>query len=206
MTAAIIGNSAEQNLMRTIHEKWGTTIHDACTRSTVPEDFLAALVANESAGDENAKRFEKNVLAQLWQVLMGRAAAFGSIGRDDLLKFADPSPGFSHPTMAAFQRIDTIATSWGLTQIMGYEAIALQVPLSYLTLPERSLGVTLKMISGFAASKDLDVTKNSAELLDCWNTGRPHAPTADPQYIPNGLSRMQLYRAILNEPPKAVSA
>jgi len=51
-------------------------------------------------------------------------------------------------------------------------------------------------LADFAARNTLDLTRDFSQLFDCWNTGRPHAPTADPQYIPNGLRRMELYKAL----------
>ena len=67
-----------------IHAKLGATIAAACKMSSAQPDFLAALIANESGGDSNAKRFERGVLDSLWSVLMGRSAHFGSIGLQDI--------------------------------------------------------------------------------------------------------------------------
>ena len=58
--------------------------------SSVPASFLGALVANESGGNVLAKRFEPAVLAHLWEVLLGRKAAYGTIGRTDLVAFVQP--------------------------------------------------------------------------------------------------------------------
>lgn len=205
-------NPAEIKLMQEIRAKWAATIHTACVTSTVPEAFLAGLVANESGGNESAKRFEPHVLLDLWEVVQGRRPAYSSILLGGILDFVVPelrSVGFAvSPAriLETFARLDSLATSWGLTQIMGYEAIPFALQVSDLALPATSLRVTLRMLSQFAAANDLDVTKNFSELLDCWNTGRPHRPTADPDYIPNALARMQVYLALLEEPPRSVSA
>lgn len=200
----------DQQLMEAIREKQGAAIRDACSFSTVAEAFLAALVAGESGGNENAKRFEPRVFAALWEVVQGRTKAYGSIQQGDILAFCSGSKTGSVPLTwsfaSALQRLDSLATSWGLTQIMGYEAIPFALQVSDLALPATGLRATLRMLAEFATRDGLDVTKNFSELFDCWNTGRPHAATADPHYIPNGLARMKLYQGLLDQTPRAMSA
>jgi hypothetical protein len=211
----------EEKLMQSIREKWRAEIDRAIAATAIPSEFLAALIANETGGDPTKKRFEKNVLLELWEVLIGRSAHFGSIGRDDLESIAvsaaasDASSNLWFPVSC--KAIDALATSWGLTQIMGYETIALGVPLFALQQPSSSLQLTCRMLADFAKGKKIDLKlagvtgglsgECSSELFDCWNTGRPHAPTADPLYIPNGLVRMAIYRDLGEEPPpQAISA
>ena len=200
--------------MSHIRQKWGAIITEACKLSSVPEAFLAALIGNESGGDENAKRFEHGVFASLWEVLESRKASFGSIGLEDVLRYTLPPDAIAEAAAgtvrslytAALERLDGLATSWGLTQIMGYEAIAFGVPISDLHIPLLSLRISLRMISQFAGHNNLDVTKDFPELFDCWNTGRPHAATADPSYIPNGLHRLNAYMLLSPPDDKAISA
>src|SRR5216684_9160825 len=78
---------SEQELMQFVKSVWYTTIMGACEASSIPPAFLAALIAGESGGKNDAKRFEPAVLHALWEVLLGRKAAFGSIGRADLVAF-----------------------------------------------------------------------------------------------------------------------
>jgi hypothetical protein len=185
-------------LMTSIRAKWGAAIEAACAASSVKPEFLAALIANESGGNPDAKRFEKNVLTQLWEVLQGRQAAFGSIGRGDLQTAIAASN-----SLAMLSAIDDLATSWGLTQIMGYEVIALGVPITSLQSGAPSLPIACRMLADFAKRFDLDPASNFSELFDCWNTGRPHSPTADPNYIPNGLARAQIYLDLGGTPTAA---
>ena len=35
-----------------------------------------------------------------------------------------------------------------------------------------------------------------AELFRCWNTGRPNGKTFDPNYVQNGLRRIEIYRRL----------
>lgn len=189
---------ANTQLMQKIRVAWGDAIVLACASSSVPPSFLAALIANESAGNKNAQRFEKGVLDSLWQVLLGRAPNFGSLKRDDLLSFMLSSDGASNAPIAvvtgSMLKLDGLATSWGLTQVMGYEAIAFHLDgFARLADPAGEFSITLQMLADFARRFDQDLGSSFSELFDCWNSGRPHAPTADPQYIPNGLARMKIY-------------
>jgi hypothetical protein len=195
---------SDQELMQSIKTKWGAAIADTCHTSSVPPAFLAALIAGESGGNENAKRFEPRVLAALWEVLLGRKAAYGSISTRHLIQFVGNTPAIPSVTPQslpadALQRLDSLATSWGLTQIMGYEVLDPLLnagSVKDLQTPATELPTTLRMMAQFAQRLGLDVTKDFSEMFDCWNTGRPHAPTFDPQYIPNGIARMAIYEAL----------
>jgi len=189
------------DLMQDIKTRFGTAIAAACAVSSVPPAFVAALIANESSGNENAKRFERSVLASLWEVLLGRAAAYGSIKRLDLVAYV---MGVTLPTVNApanlpanaFQRVDALATSWGLTQIMGYHAIEFDLTIDSLISPGEGLNVATHMLAKFAAQFQLDVTKDFEAMLRCWNGGHPTAQTFDPNYVPKGLARMALWTTL----------
>jgi hypothetical protein len=205
----------DAELMQSIKTKWGDLLNSVASNASVPAAFLAALIANESGGDPNASRFEPAVFASLAEVLLGRKAAYGSIGAQDVLLFVVPAAipqdgdgnirpgGDATPALrtlfsSQMQRLASLATSWGLTQVMGYEAIAFRTDdgVQALQSPVSEMAINIKMLTGFAQHNGLDVTKDFSELFDCWNTGRPHAPTADPQYIPRGLARLALYQGI----------
>jgi hypothetical protein len=200
--------------MHSIREKFNAEIQEATEGTLIQPEFMAALIANESNGDPTKKRFEKNVLLQLWEVVQGRTGAFGSIRRTDVLQAITDKPlqmntglgTAADQIMRAMRELDNLATSWGLTQIMGYESIALGFPVADLQIPGDSLHQTQRMLSNFAAEFKLNPQADFAQLFDCWNTGRPHAATADPQYIVNATSRMQIYRDLPPLPPQAISA
>jgi len=199
-------NPDELELMQSIKTKWGAKIDAACKTSSVPPAFLAALIANESGGDLNAKRFEPSVLIALWNVLAGRKTAFGSIGHDAIIgsvvaaaaAVAMPPYGQAAPISAALQQLDSLATSWGLTQVMGYYALDPSIGGSLLAIrtPEGQLALTLRRLAQCTASFDLDLTKDFEAMLRCWNGGHPTAATADPQYVPNGLARLAIYEGL----------
>jgi hypothetical protein len=196
-------SDATTNLMTAIKTGWGSAITNATRPDSVPPAFLAALIANESGGRNDAKRFEPRVLADLWEVLLGRKAAYGSIGRADLVAYVSgfPATAVNPPATLpadAFQRIDGLASSWGLTQIMGYHILDGQTyrPIEDLKIPERHLFQTLRLLGEFATEWKLDLTEDFEKLFRCWNTGRPDGKTFDPLYASNGLVRMAVWTAL----------
>lgn len=193
-------------LMTSIREKFHAEIEGACRNTSIPPEFLAALVANESSGDLSAHRFESGVLLQIWDVLNGRAGHFGSLNRSD---FVTRFP--AAVVASAIATVDAWASSWGLTQIMGYEIIPMQLTLGLsladLKTPAGNLRGSIWMLLEFVRRFAIDPAKGEFDqLFDCWNTGRAHARTHDPLYVPNGLARLAIYRDLGEEPPKAVSA
>lgn len=205
-------------LMQRIKAEAGDAIATACERSSVPPAFVAGLIANETgeqfasaglAGAMNARRFEKNVLAALWEVLLGRKAAYGSLGRKDVLLYvvsgqvAKSGAGFTTvpATIPAdsLLRMDRLASSAGLTQVMGYHVLEAASGLEHtddLMLPGRCLEETIRLLAEFAERFQLDLTSEFPPLFTCWNTGSPEGKTFDPDYVKNGLRRMQLYAGI----------
>jgi len=193
---------AETNLMKHVYSQCGAMIHAAAEQSSIPESFLAALVANESGGDLAAQRFEPRVLLALWEVLLGRKTAYGSIVRAELVKYVASTPSWSGSSVPpnlpadAFQRVDALATSWGYTQVMGYNALDAGKPVDYLRDARGCLDFSIAMLARFSARFQLDVTREFTELFECWNTGHPGGQTADPNYAANGVKRMAVYEAI----------
>jgi hypothetical protein len=192
---------SDQALMQAIKTGWGEAIAEACKASSVPESFVAALIANESGGHNDARRFEPKVLSDLWEVLLGRKTAYGSIGRTTLVQFVagnGAATGVAPKSLPAdaFQRFDGLATSWGLTQVMGYHVLGTSRDLDDLKLPEVHLPFALQMLAGFAEQFSLDVTKDFSELFRCWNTGRPDGATFDPDYVNNGLVRIAVWTTL----------
>lgn len=201
--------------MQRIKAEAGPAIDQVCSQSSIPPAFIAGLIANET-GEQfaeggiakacNAKRFEKGVLGAIWEVLLGRKTAYGSIGRSDLVAFVVglPAPPVTAPRglpTDALQRIDGLATSWGLTQVMGYHTIepssGLETP-NDLILAGRCLAETIRLLAEFAHRFQLDLAKDFKDLFDCWNSGDPVAGprhTFDPQYVAKGIARMELYLA-----------
>lgn len=186
----------DQQLMQAIKTQHGEAINEACHLTAVPDEFLAAMVANESGGDPTAKRFEKNVLGQIWQVLMGRAPSFGSITNQSLKDYLNSTPVTGLMLTSVLTRLDDLANSWGLTQIMGYNALAHRLAPESLRDCDVCLDVTVTMLEDFAKRFDLVLGIDFAKLFTCWNTGRPNGTTFDPNYVSNGLARMAAYKSL----------
>lgn len=186
----------ELHLMQEIRAQWQPQLAAAVSGTAIPEAFLASLVANESGGEPDAKRFESGVLGKLWAVLLDRSPRYGSISKDDIVSYIAP---VSTTVPAAFKRLDELATSWGLTQIMGYHILEWgSIPGWYrsvddLRAPESHLKCSVLLLTQFANRFGLSLETSFGELLRCWNSGNPEGKTFDPNYVPNGLARMELY-------------
>lgn len=200
-------DSPDLTLMQEIRSRWQATIAAAVAGTSIPEAFLAGLVANESDGNPDAKRFEHEVLAHLWEVLLGRKTHFGAITTAQLKNYvaAMPTTPVTSPVLIpanAFQRLDELATSFGLTQIMGYHILEwISIPGWYravddLRVPESNLRCATLLLTQFANEFSLDLGKDFSALLHCWNDGSPTGTTFDPAYVPNAIRRMDLYSSL----------
>lgn len=187
----------EQKLMESIHQKWGAAITAACHLSSVPEEFLAALVALESGGDPLKVRFEEKTFGEIMAVIAGKRARFGSLGAEALIPSSFEPPLQFKPILNYLVRL---STSWGLTQIMGYQVLPFGRKLESLSDPQDNLTFATILVTQFANRFNLDVASDFAELFACWNTGAPDpAKTYDPHYCINGVARMELYRQIVSK-------
>ena len=171
--------------MNRIHQQFGAAIQEACKYSSIPAEFLAALIANESGGDSTARRFEKGIYARFLRIHQGAPEHYGALTAEMLRSAQD----------------DTLrewSTSWGLTQIMGYHTAGRPGGIALLQDPASNLKFALGMLAQFAERYGLRLTLEFAEMFRCWNTGGPYKPTFDPKYVEHGLARMKIYREILN--------
>lgn len=203
---------AEQRLVARVFERCHPAILRACKSSTVPPEFLGALTANESGGDERAARFEPAVYRHLAAVVSGQSPAYGSIHADDLraelgrtlhpkaddfhTHFLPPAFGSNHRTALAAlsdEGLRELATSWGYTQIMGYHMVGRRGTIRDLLEPAFHYRVALDLMAEFATAYQLDLAREFSEMFSCWNTGQPYGKCWDPHYVENGLHRMGLY-------------
>lgn len=206
-------SSAEVSQMKQIHEKWGGLIQAAAHTSTAPEAFLAALVAGESNGDAAAKRFEPSVFERLLEVCLGKRAAFSvagihrPLGAVDLLGYICKT-GTLPSFVDELRNAADLATSFGLTQIMGWHMVELyqEDKLEKMkTDPAGQLEMTMQLLVVFANKYDLDLAKETEAMFTCWNTGEPDGHTYDPNYVANGQRRIQIYQQITAPPPAGVT-
>jgi hypothetical protein len=197
----------ESPLMKTIATKFGVTIAGTVTATRIPESFLAALIANESGGNPSAKRFEISHFGEILAVVAGVRATFNppgisrALGAKDFASFLNPDPvnsGINLPFSIAIGRAVSLATSIGLTQIMGWHY--LEFDLAYL-LPvpdiEKQLRMTMNLLAYFANRYTLNFSSDAEKLFACWNCGFPDpSKTYDPHYCANGLRRMAIYEVL----------
>jgi hypothetical protein len=195
-------SDANTILMRSIKEHWSAEIAAACQASSVLPAFLAALIANESDGKNDAQRFEPVVFERLKEVLLGARPHYAPAGikrpitKQDLLAYCDPgTPEERGDFSTALQCLHNLATSWGLTQIMGWHLVEFNSGLgtAWLATPGGNLQFATRLLAWFAEHYDLDRASEHAKFLACWNTGEPMGVTYDPQYIPKGIARMAIW-------------
>jgi hypothetical protein len=182
----------ERELMARILVKWGEAIETACASSSVPHEFLAALIANESGGHLGTKpRFELQVFRHLLDVQAGKPS------QADLLHHRPAHYGAITPRMLAGKDENTLraySTSWGLTQIMGYHVLGTIFTVGDLMDPKKNLAEAIHMLAAFCRQFSLEPCVEFEEMFRCWNAGSPRGKTYDPQYVENGLRRLVIYR------------
>lgn len=190
----------EETLMARVRDACGAAIAAAVKSTPYPASLLAALTANESGGDATKTRFEPSIFAKFGQIVValeaGHETNYGAIGAQDLVKWcAKPGRSFAESTLAMVN----LATSWGPTQIMGYEALAGGFPLGDLTDVDKHFPHTAEILDQFQGRWHLTIGIQAPwdPFFRCWNTGRPDGQTFDPQYVANGLARMATYERLL---------
>lgn len=198
---AVDFSDAETMLMDAIRKRHGALIVEQCKSSSVRPEFLAALIANESGGHEDAVRFEPTVFGRLLEVCASKRAAYqpagikAPLGAQDLLGFIEAlGTGF----LSGLHSVTGLATSHGLTQIMGWHCIEFAKDFGILGTPNGQIRFTIDLLSWFAQNYSLALGTDDEGLLRCWNTGRPDGQTYDPQYVAKALRRMKLYLAVVD--------
>ena len=206
---------AERSLVQRVFDCCDAVIQETCRESAVPAEFLGALAANESGGYGDARRFEPAVYRHLQAVAQGESPSYGSINVtelddevDNLLpandatlhaRYLTPAFAANHCEQvqgATDQALRELATSWGYTQIMGYHMIGQPGDVRQLLEPGFHFRMAIRLLSEFVVDYQLDPQREFAEMFCCWNTGRPYGRTFDPNYVENGLRRMQIYRQL----------
>lgn len=189
-------------LMEKIKSEWQAEISAAVLTTSVSEPFLAALVANESGGDEKAERFEPAVFATLAEVILGKRKAYTPagiqhpLGQVELLDYIEPA-GVSD-FIDCLGRLAELATSRNLTQIMGWHFVEMGHAMPGPMLASSVyLTFSTELLVYFANKYALDLSKDFPALFRCWNTGKPDGQTFDPHYVSNGLNRIDLYSGLI---------
>jgi hypothetical protein len=204
---------AERRLMSRVFKRCGGFIRAACAASSVPPEFLGALVANESGGNPRAARFEPLVYRHLCAVAKGAEPVYAMLRAHDLAtevddmlhpksddfhtRFLTTSFGANHEeefAALADEALRELATSWGYTQIMGYHMVGRGGTVRDLLDPAFHFHTALQLLAEFADEYQLNLAHEFEEMFRCWNTGKPYGRTFDPGYVAHGLARMEEYR------------
>ena len=208
---------AERRLAERVFARCHGVIADTCRYSSVPPEFLGALVANESGGNPQAVRFEPAVYRHLKAVAEGKRPTYAGLSRRDLdeevAEMLHPKAGDFHAVfltgsfrtahareLAASQdeARRELASSWGLTQIMGYHLVGRSGTVRDLLEPGFHFRLALELLAQFAERYQLDLRREFAEMFRCWNTGQPYGETFDPNYVEKGLRRVRIYRGLIH--------
>ncbi len=196
----------ELALMQRVKSVYGSWIDEAIATTpsgiaVYPSALLAALAANETGGDPTKSRYEASVAGKIIECLVDKKP-FGSIGYRTLNSYLEndeyAAVGSWFDDFVNAPRLKSLSTSWGPTQIMGYEALAGGYALSELTSLQTHFKHTLEMLDGFRKEFHLLTSLFPGDpFFRCWNTGRPDGKTFDPAYTANGLARMAIYAGLV---------
>lgn len=222
---AAVDAARERRLLERVCARCHAAISEVCAYSSIPAAFLGALVANESGGDPQAMRFEPAVYRHLKAVAEGRRAAYAGLSRRDfdaeIAEMLHPKAGSFHavfltpPFRAAHGRelaasrdeaLRELATSWGFTQIMGYHLVGRSGTVRDLLEPRFHFHLALELLALFAERYQLDLAREFAEMFRCWNTGQPYGQTFDPDYVAQGLRRMEICRSVESSGDRAIAS
>lgn len=192
----------ESQMLARIKATMGAAIRVALVQnvSAIPEFFVGALAANESSGDPTVKRLEPGVFVALSEVLAARRPGYGSINQISLRPVLMKALT-TDPMQSVTNKLLDLATSWGPTQIMGYQSIALGMQIADLVAVPSHFVACVQMLHDFQRQFKLDVPTQPDDpewepFFRCWNTGRPDGATTDPDYFAKGRSRMIAYAAL----------
>ncbi|MBE7440546.1 MAG: hypothetical protein HS115_18995 [Spirochaetales bacterium] len=155
--------------------------HEAIARAVIGTDltvpYLAALISLEShpPGNSDSARFEAKIYERLLRAQAGEP--YGQITARELSGHSDGE-------------LRELATSYGLTQIMGFHCLRLGCSIIDLKGPyhlEWASAWMQRMYGKHARKKDW------TSCFRIHNTGRPNGKTHRADYVEKGLLRMAYY-------------
>lgn len=183
-----MNKATARKLAQQIHTRFGARIAAACEGTPVPPEFVAGLIGNEAGKDrsgqivENATRYEAHVFRRLQQVRDGLRKSWSNIRQADIKDSDDAA-------------LRALATSYSLTQIMGWHCIHnLDCTIADLRGPNH-LRYTVKLLMMNAADGDFQRAAYAGEFRE-WNTGKEGGKTYHADYVKNGEAVMAAYREL----------
>ncbi|MCB1164987.1 MAG: hypothetical protein KDK37_04590 [Leptospiraceae bacterium] len=168
----------EDALMLHIYHSLNEEIASAVEGTEIPAEYLAALISLEShpAGNRDSQRFEPGVYERLLD-LKYSGEPFGYIPRNQVQDLSD-------------DKIHQLATSYGLTQIMGYHCLQLGCSIDDLK-GEFHLMWAVAYIREHYGKKIAE--RDWEACFRIHNTGRADGTTSRKDYVERGLKRMEYY-------------
>lgn len=162
------------HLYQTLHKE----IEQAVRGTDIDPAYLAALISLESnpPGNKKSARFEPHVYTKLI-ALQRNGDSYGSLNRRSVLGKSDGE-------------IRALATSYGLTQIMGFHCLDLGCSPTDLKGSYHLQWAVAWMQNSYgkqAARKDWNA------CFRMHNTGHPRGSTSRKDYVEKGLIRMNYY-------------
>lgn len=159
------------------------TLHPEISQATdgteIPPEYLAALISLEShpPGNRDSQRFEPAIYERL-RDLKYTARPFARIDRADIRTLSD-------------EQLRRLATSYGLTQIMGYHCLTLGCSIDDLSGPYHLNWAIAYMREHYGRQLR---KKEWEAAFRIHNTGHPQGKTSRRDYAERGLARMEYYR------------
>jgi hypothetical protein len=166
-------------IMLHLYHKLHVEIERATMGTDIAPAYLAAIVSLEShpPGNRSSERFEPYVYQRLVD-LKNDNRAFGKIKRESLVFMSDAE-------------IRQLATSYGLTQVMGFHCLELGCSIQDLKGPyhlQWAVGYMMRHYGPHARKRDWNA------CFRIHNTGLPDGTPARKDYVDQGLMRMQYYQ------------
>ncbi|HAS40235.1 MAG TPA: hypothetical protein DCS93_07140 [Microscillaceae bacterium] len=172
-------------------QNYGVQVDKFAQEMGLPSAYFKALIVLECSGERPPKsRYERHVYKRLYRVKKGKRKRYGSITKKTLRKFSNG-------------QLKDLATSWGPLQIMGYQSLAMKIPVS-------------RFKEEFALYYSMQWVKNTygnylkkgdyANAFHIHNTGKPlpasgRSRTYDPNYIKKGLKYIKIFEDKENKEP-----
>lgn len=175
----------------------------------IPIDWLAGLVSVENSTiNPQAHRFEQHVYEAMVNARKGVVSSYfpGFASKTSKLGIA------IHGSNVTDDDLKTMATSWGIGQIMGYHYVSRfnMTPKEIKTMTlAKSVDTTLQFMRlGWDTALRHEPTNPFKGLMRWWNTGdarqpvksdgTPYEKTHSPNYLSNAEASRKAYKAFLD--------
>jgi len=176
----LVSSCMDSDAYAKTEENYGEEVEKYAKIYQLPSPYLKALIVLESSGKKPpSTRFEKKIYRELIEVRDGKRVTCQGLRRKDIRGLSNGA-------------IKNLSTSWGPFQLMGYQALKLNVHVKDIRGPE-SVKWGIKWIND--AYGDYLRKGKFEEAFRIHNTGRPHGRTYDSDYVKNGLKHIEHFQS-----------